>query len=396
MTSEPESHLDFSNTEIAFADKSNKELKRTMRLFSLMSNRTLVTLGSKLGLIAVRLKLPFAKTAIKATIYEQFCGGTHLLDCQEVIDRLYRTDTLTILDYGAEGKTTEEDFEKTMNETLKAVEFAASNDSVPVVSTKITGLADNDLLIRMQSGAELTVQENHAADKLKARLASLGDRAIDLGVGIFVDAEETWMQEAIDRLVENMMEEYNRDKVTIYNTYQLYRHDKWDQLQADYEKARNNGYMLGAKLVRGAYMDKEREHAKEKGIPCLIHKDKPSVDADYNKALEFCVDHYENLASCNASHNMNSNLLQARWIEERQITKNHPHLNFCQLYGMSDNITFNLAAHGYNVAKYLPYGPVEEVTPYLIRRAEENTSITGDVGRELKLLKDEMRRRGLL
>lgn len=365
-------------------------------MFRLMSNQSLVALGSKLGMLAVKLRLPFAETAIKATIFEQFCGGTNLLDCQNVIDRLYRQDTLTILDYGAEGKSDEEDLDHTLSETIKAIEFAASNDSVPVVSSKITGLADNELLIKLQTGDALSPSEQHTYDQLRQRLEQLGSRAKDLGVGVFIDAEESWMQSAIDDLVRDMMHEYNRDKATIFNTYQMYRKDKLDQLKHDFDVAQKEGYLLGAKLVRGAYMDKERSHAAEQGTPCIIHDNKVDVDKDYNEGLRFCVEHYEAIASCNASHNMDSNYLQAKMIEDHQILKNHPHLNFCQLYGMSDHITFNLANKGYNVAKYVPYGPIKEVVPYLIRRAEENTSITGDVGRELRLLQDEMKRRGIL
>ena len=395
MISESDPILDFGNTEVAFADKSNNELKRTAQLFRLMNNPSLVKLGSSLGLMAIKMRLPFAKTAIKATIYNQFCGGTNLLDCQGVIDRIYRSGIVTILDYGAEGKTTEEEFDATLVETLKAIEFAASNDSVPCVSTKITGLADNDLLIKAQSGEPLNQAENHAYDQLLSRLTTLGDKAEELGVALFVDAEESWMQVSIDRLVKDMMMQYNRQKAIVYTTYQMYRHDKLDQFKADFDHARSTGFYLACKLVRGAYMEKERERAEDNGYPSPIHENKEAVDKDYNAALRICVDNYEVMASCNASHNLESNMLQARWIDEKGIVKNHPHLNFCQLYGMSDNITFNLASHGYNVAKYLPYGPVEEVAPYLIRRAQENTSITGDMSRELALFDTELKRRGL-
>jgi len=395
MISESKQELNFGNTEIAFADKSNKELKNTARLFRMMNNQTLVSVASRLGLAAVKLHLPFAKAAIKATIFDQFCGGINLMDCQSVVDKLYRQDTLTILDFGAEGKTKEDEFDKTMAETIKAIEFAASNDCVPAVSTKLTGLADDDLLMKMQSDESLNEVEQQAYDRLIHRLSVIGDKGEELGVGIFVDAEESWMQESIDRLVNRMMAEYNKKKVIVYNTYQLYRHDKLDQLLNDFEKGQENGYMIGAKLVRGAYMVKERRYAEERGNQSPIHKNKAAVDADYNQALRHCVQHHDKMGSCNASHNFESNYLQAKLIEDHHIIKNHPHLNFCQLYGMSDNITFNLAKHGYNVAKYIPYGPVHEVVPYLIRRAQENTSMTGDVSRELQLLKDEMDRRGL-
>ena len=219
--------------------------------------------------------------------------------------------------------------------------------------------------------------------------------AHELGVGVFIDAEESWMQEGIDAIVFEMMEKYNRKKVIVFNTYQLYRHDKLAQLKSDYQVAQSKGYMLGAKIVRGAYMEKERNRAEEKNYPSPIHKDKASVDKDFDEAVRFCVEHYEDLGSCCATHNVKSNMLQAQLIDEKNIQKDHPHLNFCQLYGMSDNITFNIAHAGYNVAKYVPYGPIRDVIPYLIRRAKENTSVTGEMSRELQLISKELKRREL-
>ena len=393
--SEDHSNLDFRNTEIAFADKTNSELKQSATLFKMMNSPLLVKIGSNLALAGVKMHLPFVESIIKATVFNHFCGGTSLLDCQKSIDRLFRQNVLTILDYGAERQTDEDDFDATLSETLKALEFAASNESVPCVSTKLTGISNLDLLEKIQRGDDLDVSEQHSYDLLKGRLEMLGTKARDLGVGVFIDAEESWIQEPIDALVEEMMREYNKNKVIVYNTYQLYRHDKLDDFKADYEKARSGGYLFGAKLVRGAYMEKERDRAEDMGYLSPIHIDKPSVDKDYDEAVRFCVANFETIGSCNASHNWDSNILQAKLIEEKGIVKNHPHLNFCQLYGMSDNITFNLADKGYNVAKYLPYGPVKEVVAYLIRRAQENSSVTGDMSREYKQLSDEMKRRGI-
>lgn len=392
---EPEGKLDFTDTEIAFSNKSDKELKRTAWLFQMMNNGGLVKVGSFLTLIAVKIKLPFINPIIKKTVFNHFCGGENLLDCQDAIDKLYKFNTLTILDYGAEGKNTEEELEAVKDEIIKAIEFAASNDSVPVVSIKVTGLGANDLLTKVQSDAELDPREVIEFQRLKERLDQICEKAEELSVGVFIDAEESWMQETIDNLVFNLMEEYNKSKPIVYNTYQLYRHDKLKQLYADHNNAKNKGYFLGAKLVRGAYMDKERERALEKGYPSPIQPDQQSTDRDFNMALRYCVENYETMGSCCATHNAESNMLQARLIDELGIEKNHPHLNFSQLYGMSDFITFNLAEAGYNVAKYVPYGPVKEVIPYLIRRAQENTSITGEMGRELVLIDKELRRRGL-
>lgn len=387
--------VDFTNTEIAFSDKTNRELKRTTWLFKIMNNPWLVDLSSNLALFSLKAKLPLSEWAIKNTIFEQFCGGENLLDCQPIIDRLYRMNILTILDYGAERKNTEEDFDHTLSETLKAIDFAASNESVPCVSTKITGLSNMKLLEKAQSGADLTQADNHALSKLKERLAQIGARASDLGVAVFIDAEESWIQDTIDDLADEMMAEFNKQRAAVYNTVQLYRHDRLEFLKASHDKARASDYILGMKLVRGAYMDKERERAEEKGYTSPIHLDKPAVDRDYNEAIRYVVDNYESIASCNASHNWASNALQAQLIDDKGIYKNHPHLNFCQLFGMSDNITYNLADKGYNVAKYLPYGPVKEVMAYLIRRAQENTSVSGDMSRELRLLSEEIKRRGI-
>lgn len=387
--------VDFSNTEIAFSNKTDSELKRTYRLFSLMNNPTLVSIGSKLGLFAVKLRIPFVDWMIKNTIFEQFCGGTSLLDSQRAIDKLYRYNTLTVLDFGAEGKSEEEDFNRVMEETLRAIEFAASNDSVPVVSTKLTGMADDEMLENVSKGGELSEGDRYAYERLVHRVDAICAKAQELGVGIFVDAEESWMQQAIDDLVDQMMEKYNRKKAVIYNTIQLYRHDRLDFLKKSHQRAREKGYILGMKMVRGAYMDKERERAREKGYPDPIQPDKAATDRDYNAAIRYCLDHYEEIAMCNASHNLESNQIMAEEIVKRDLPRNHPHLNFCQLMGMSDYITFNLAEAEFNVAKYVVYGPVREVIPYLVRRAEENSSVTGEMSRELSLIYKEMKRRGL-
>lgn len=395
MESEPSTKLDFENTEIAFSYKSDKELKRLKWLFTMMNNSGLVKLGSLFTPLALKLNLPFVKPALKATIFKQFVGGENLLDTQKTIDLLYRYDTLTILDYGAEAKTSEEDLDAVMHETIKAIELAASNSSVPVVSTKLTGLASNDLLAKMQTDSKLTKGENRQREKLMFRVDSICKRAHDLKVGVMIDAEESWLQISIDNIVDEMMLLYNKSSVIVYNTFQLYRHDKLQYLKDSHQKALTNGYLLGAKLVRGAYMDKERVYALENGIECVINIDKKATDKAYNEAVKYCVDNYETIGSACATHNVKSNLYQAELIEEKNIDKTNPHLNFCQLLGMSDNITFNLAKSGYNVAKYLPYGPLKEVVPYLIRRAKENTSITGDMSRELKLIDTEIKRRDL-
>ncbi len=392
---EPRKKIDLTDTQIAFSHKSDKELKATAKLFKMMNQHWLVNLGSSMSLLAVKMRLPFFETIVKSTVFYQFCGGENLLDCQAAIDKLYQHDTLTILDYGAEGKTTEKEIEAVVEESIKALELAASNDSVPVISCKITAFVDNDILIKVQEKKELSDAEESSMEKLYDRISSICSRAHELGVGVFIDAEESWLQEPIDELVIEMMEKYNKEKVAVYNTYQLYRHDKLAQLKEDHKRAVDGGYILGAKLVRGAYMEKERARAEEEGYPSPIQQDKESTDRDFDLAIDYVVRNYESIASCCASHNAASNLKQAELIEKLDIDPKHPHLNFCQLYGMSDFITYNISSQGYNVAKYVPYGPVKEVIPYLIRRAQENTSVTGEMSRELNFIMKEIKRRGI-
>jgi len=391
---EPNLNLDFSNTEIAFLYKSDKELKKTAWLFRLMNNHNLVKFGSKFGLFAINFKLPFTETVVRNTIFPQFCGGENLLDCQKTIDKLYEHDIFTILDYGAEGKSDEDDLDTVMKETIKAIEMAASNTSVPVVSTKITGLVDNFVLEKMHNKEPLSDGEKRKYQHLNERLDEICSKAFELGISVYVDAEESWIQDPIDELVLQMMEKYNKERATVFNTYQLYNIRKLEHLKRDHQRCLEKEVIFGSKMVRGAYMDKERQRAVEMGYPSPIQPDKAATDRDYNDALTYCIENHTTIASCCASHNADSNMLQARLIHQKGIDHNHPHINFCQLYGMSDNITFNLAQSGYNAAKYVVYGPIKDVVPYLIRRTEENASVTGEMSRELLLIEQEMKRRG--
>jgi proline dehydrogenase len=387
--------LNFANTEIAFAHKTDTELRKAAWLFKIMNKEWLVKIGSKLGLTAIKLNLPFVESVVKHTIFEQFCGGTTLLESMEAIKLLEKHSTLSILDFGAEAKKTEDDFNYTMKETIRSIEFAKHQDTVPVVSAKISGLARFGLLEDQQAGVPFTPATRQEYKIVLKRLDAICHVACSKGVGVFFDAEESWIQDSIDHLVTVMMRRYNREQVVIYNTFQLYRHDRLQFLFDSYKQAKSGGYMLGAKIVRGAYMEKERARAKEMGYPSPINATKAATDDAFNTAIRFCVDHYEEIASCNASHNVDSVRLQAELIVKKQLPRKHPHLNFCQLYGMSDNLTFNLAEAGFNVAKYVVYGQVREVVPYLIRRAQENSSVTGDMSREQELVIREMKRRGL-
>lgn len=388
--------IDFKNTEKAFSHKSDRELKRTYWLFKMMNNPTFVKLSSFLGNLVAHIPFHLGDPLIKETIFKQFCGGTSLLECQRIVDKLYMQKSLTILDYGVEAKENDDDFQKTLVENIKAIEFAYTNPNVPVISTKLTGYIPFDVLEKIQAGSPLTQHDKRCYEKLESRFVQLADKALELGVSIFIDAEESWIQDPIDALVDKYMPIYNKDKAILYNTYQMYRVGRFDYLKQRFEHAKDHHYILGAKIVRGAYMEKERKRAAEKSLPDPIQATKEATDAQYNESLQFCLEHIDQISLCNASHNWHSNELQIKLMNQLQIPLDHPHANFCQLMGMSDNLTFNLSASGYCVAKYVPYGPIKDVIPYLTRRAQENSSVSGDMSRELKLLHSEMQRRGLI
>ena len=387
--------VDFSNTEIAFSHLSDRELKRTAWLFGMMNKRWAVHYGTRLALWAIENNLPFAERIVKNTVFRQFVGGTTLLDCQRNIEHLAAYNVLTVLDYGVEGKETELDFNYTMNENLRAIDFASRSKHIPVVSTKVTGLARFGLLERIQSATTLTRDELNEYRNVLKRIDAICYHAAQKGVSVFIDAEESWIQDSIDHLVWLMMKRYNRERVVVYNTFQMYRNDRLQFLIESYDRSRQAGFLFGAKLVRGAYMDKERQRARVHGYKDPINPDKNTTDDHYNTGVRFCLDHIQHVALCNASHNAESALLQAELMEKKGIRHDHPHTMFSQLFGMSDIVTFNLAKAGFRVSKYVPYAQVREVIPYLIRRAQENTSVTGDAGRELALIQKEIKRRGL-
>jgi proline dehydrogenase len=388
--------IDLFDTKTAFAHLSDRQLKKTEWLFSMMNRPWLVKYGSNLALWAIEKGIPPAGYIVRNTIFPQFVGGSTLLDSQPSIERLGKFNTLTILDYGAEAKENELDFNHTMNENIRAVDFASrSVSTVPVVSSKITGLARFGLLERIQSAQTLTKEELIEYRNVLKRVDAICYHAANKNMSVFFDAEESWIQDAIDHLVWLMMRRYNKKRVVVYNTFQLYRKDRLQFLIDSYDRAQKAGFLLGAKLVRGAYMEKEGERAAAMGYENPVNESRQITDDMYNTALRFCLDHLDTMAVCNASHNADSNMLMVEIMGRKGIPADHPHTLFSQLYGMSDNITFNLANAGFRVAKYVPYGQVSDVIPYLIRRAQENTSVTGDAGRELKLIRDEVKRRGL-
>jgi proline dehydrogenase len=332
---------------------------------------------------------------IRITFFKHFCGGVSLEDSTKAVKHLLDLHTLTVLDFGAEGKVKEEDFDRTLAENLNAIKYASTNPGVSVISSKVTALASIEILEKYQAGQLTDEKEKQAFARAEARVDKLCKAAFQSGVAVFIDAEETWIQDPVDALTILMIDSFNKNKVVVYNTLQLYRWDRLKFLKAMYEAAVERHFILGAKLVRGAYMDKERKRAEEMNYPSPIQPDKETCDRDYNEAVEFCISHLEQVATIIASHNEYSNLYATQLLDRQSLPHDHPHVHFSQLYGMSDNITFNLAKAGCSVSKYLPFGPIKDVIPYLMRRAQENSSVSGQTGRELSLIKKELKRRAL-
>ncbi len=386
--------LSFDDTSIAFSGKNDQALKKTYRLFKLMNNGNLVKLGTKAASLALNMHLP-VKGIIKQTIYQQFCGGEDLQETVRVLKELEHYNVSAILDYGVEGKESEAEFQRTADQLIHTLEFAGTQSNVPYISCKVTGITRFDLLAKISAGESLTAAENAEKKKLYDRMFSIAEAARKAGIGLYVDAEETWIQDAVDNLVFDLMRTFNKEKAVVFSTPQMYRHDRLDFCRRSLADAQEHGYILGLKPVRGAYMEKERRRAAEKGYPSPIQPDKATTDRDYDAVLSLALDHLDRIAVCAATHNEKSSMLLAEGTISRGVEPGHPHVHFSQLYGMSDHITFNLAQSGFHVSKYLPYGPVKDVIPYLIRRAQENTSVAGSMSRELSLIYKEIKRRAL-
>jgi proline dehydrogenase len=387
-----ERKVSFDDTAVAFAAKSDAELLRMYTLFAAMNNNQLVKTGGTLVQRAFKWGLP-VKFLVKPTIFRHFCGGENLLECNEAIQKLGEANIGTILDYSVEGENNENSFDRTAKEILATIEKAHGSKNIPFSVFKVTGIADSAILEKIQAKEELTPTEEKAFARAYARMDTICQRAHQHKVALFVDAEESWFQETIDNLTYEMMAKYNRESAIIYNTYQLYRHDRLDVLKRDYQNAVEDNYYLGAKLVRGAYMEKEARRATEKGYENPINPTKEASDQLFNDALTFCIEHLDRIAICAGTHNEDSSYLLMDLMAQHNIPPSDKRVYFAQLYGMSDNLSYNLAHGGYNVAKYVPYGPVEAVIPYLLRRAEENTAIAGQSSREFNLIKKERERR---
>jgi len=382
--------VSFNNTEIAFKAKSDAELKRSYWLFKLIGNPMLVKFGAKTTPLALNIGF---KGLIKNTIFKQFVGGEDINDCERTIQELGKFNIGTILDYSVEGKESEEDFDHCLKETLDAIKKARDHKHIPFCVFKVTGLARFELLRKVTEKETLSAEEEEEWQKVRQRVQTICKAASDGDQPIFVDAEESWIQIAIDDLANENMATFNKTKVIVYNTYQMYRHDRLQYLKDSLAEAKQKGYKVGAKLVRGAYMEKERKRAIEKNYISPIQKDKETSDVDYDKAVEFCVENIDNMALCAGTHNEASSLKLVELMNAKKVEPSDKRIYFSQLLGMSDHISYNLAQSNFNVAKYVPYGPVKEVLPYLIRRAQENTSVKGQTGRELGLIMKEKQRR---
>lgn len=391
-------NLSFDNTQTAFAYKSNKDLKKAKFLFSTMGYPFFVPIGTRLTPFLMKTGLPI-DGIIRNTIFKQFVGGETLEQTAEVGSTLSKYNVQVILDYGVEGKEGEDNFDKATEEFVKVIEYAATQPNIPFISVKVTGLARFALLQtlndapRLRSGIHDHESENEEWERVKDRMYHICHVASEKNVGVLIDAEESWIQDPIDRLTMELMEAFNKTKAVVYNTIQLYRADRLDFLKLSHRIAKQAHFILGVKLVRGAYMEKERNRATSKRYPDPIQIDKLHTDTDFDEAVKYCIDNINEIAFIVASHNEQSNLLTYNLLSQKNIPFNHPHIHFSQLYGMSDNITFNLAQAGCSVSKYLPFGPIRDVIPYLMRRAQENSSVSGQTGRELALIKREIARR---
>ncbi|HEV8285837.1 MAG TPA: proline dehydrogenase family protein [Chitinophagaceae bacterium] len=402
--------ISFDNTENAFAYKTDKELKKARFLFKSMSYQGLVKLGTSITPWAIRTGLP-VKGLIRKTIFDQFVGGETLEETAGVAKKLGEYGVQVILDYGVEGGHSEEAFDHATDEFIRVINYAGTQSNIPYMSVKVTGIARFGLLEKLDHSVELnagslmkrfsaaleslTTEEKIEWQKVQNRLLLICKTAAEKNIGVFIDAEETWIQDPVDVITILMMEQFNKSKVVVYNTLQLYRHDRLQFLKDSYEAALQRNFILGAKLVRGAYMERERKRAEQMNYPSPIQPDKEATDRDFNAAIQFCIDHLDRIALVVASHNEYSNLLTTQLLRQKGLPLNHTHVHLSQLYGMSDNITFNLARVGCHVSKYLPFGPIKDVIPYLMRRAQENTSVKGQTGRELGLIKKEIKRRDL-
>jgi proline dehydrogenase len=382
----------FNNTQVAFALKTDTELERAYFLFKMIANEPLVKIGTAVTNFALKAHLPVEKL-IRVTVFDHFCGGTNEQDCLSVVDKLHTKGVSSVLDYSVEGKEEEAQFDAALEMTLKTIEFAKERNAIPFAVFKPTGLGRFYLYQKKGEGKPFTPAEQEEWNRVEKRFEAVCKLGFEKDVALLIDGEESWMQDAADELVERMMVKYNKEKAIVFNTLQMYRWDRLNYLRELHDRANKEGFFIGMKLVRGAYMEKENKRALEFGYPSPICESKSATDDNYNAAVLYMMQHLDKMSLFSGTHNEDSSYYLMQLQKEMKIDKNDPRVWFGQLYGMSDNISYNLAESNYNVAKYLPFGPVRDVMPYLIRRAEENTSVAGQTSRELDLIKAERKRR---
>lgn len=388
-------NLIFDNTEVAFSLKSDSELERAYFLFKMISIEPLVRIGTAATNFAIKAHLPI-EGLIRSTVFDHFCGGINEEDCLSVIDNMYHKGVSSVLDYSVEGKESESEFDLARDKILNIIDFAKNIDAIPIAVFKPSGFGRFSLYEKVSKAVVLSDSEQAEWERVLDRFDMVCNKAKAYDVAVLIDAEESWMQGAADALVTQMMLKYNTEKPVVFNTLQMYRHDRLVFLKEAHKKAKEGHYFLGFKLVRGAYMEKENERAEEKGLVSPICTSKAATDENFNEALRYIIDNLACMSLFAGTHNEDSSYLLMQLMSEHGLLNNDPRVWFGQLYGMSDHISFNLANKGYNVAKYMPFGPVKDVMPYLIRRAEENTSVAGQTGRELALLSKEKKRRKTL
>ena len=384
--------IDFNDSKSAFKDKSDFDLNRAFFLFQTLNYPTISKFLTIILKVILSLRIPI-NFLIKLTIFKQFCGGETIFESRKTIDKLWKSSIGTILDYSAEGQENEDDFKDVYEETLKVLDIAKNNPKIPFVVFKLTGLIQFNILKKLSEKEKLSKEENSSLIKLNKRLDTICKKAKDISKPIFIDAEESWIQNGIDDLVFSLMKQFNKEKVLIFNTVQMYRHDRLAYLKNLSQIAQSEGFKIGLKIVRGAYHEKEIERALEKGYNIPVHEKKSNTDKDFNNALKFCIENINHISICSGTHNIESSTYLLKLMKEHSIKNNDDRIYSSQLLGMSDNISYNLSNANYNVSKYVPYGPVKKVIPYLIRRAEENRSISGQMGRELKNILEEKKRR---
>ena len=382
----------FNDTQVAFALKTDTELERAYFLFKIIDNEPLVRIGTAVTNFALKAHLP-VESLIRVTVFDHFCGGTTEDDCLSVVDKMFTKGVSSVLDYSVEGKEEEEQFDAALQMTLKTIEFAKERKAIPFAVFKPTGLGRFYLYEKIGEKQPLTLEEQNEWNRVVYRFDLICKTAHEKDVALLIDAEESWMQDSADELVTDMMRKYNRKKAIVFNTLQLYRWDRLDYLKKLHDQAKVEGFYIGMKIVRGAYMEKENSRAEEIGYPTPICESKEATDINYDATMIYMMDNLDVMSIFAGTHNESSSYKLIEMMESRGISKNDSRIWFGQLYGMSDNISYNLAKYGFNVAKYLPFGPVRDVMPYLIRRAEENTSVAGQTSRELNLLKTERQRR---